>query len=106
MESLRGNLLIASPVLVDPNFHRAVLLIAEHTGEGAMGLVLNRPAETLVADAVPDLSELADAGAPVYGGGAGRLGLRDRARGVRRALARRRPARRRPRVRRQRLGRP
>src|SRR3954454_19198124 len=69
MESVRGQLLIASPVLVDPNFHRTVLLIAEHTDEGARGLVLNRPAETLVADAVPDLSELADAGAPVYVGG-------------------------------------
>jgi len=69
MESLRGRLLIASPVLVDPNFHRTVVLIAEHTDEGAMGLVLNRPAETLVADAVPDLSDLADSGAPVYVGG-------------------------------------
>jgi len=69
MDSLRGRLLIASPALVDPNFHRTVLLIAEHTGEGAMGLVLNRPAETLVADGVPDLSELADSGAPVYLGG-------------------------------------
>ena len=69
MDSLRGRLLIASPVLVDPNFHRTVMLIAEHTEEGAMGLVLNRPAETLVADAVPDLSELADTGAPLYVGG-------------------------------------
>ena len=69
MDSLRGRLLIASPVLVDPNFHRTVILIAEHTDEGAMGLVLNRPAETLVTDAVPDLSELADSGAPVYVGG-------------------------------------
>src|SRR3954465_12705914 len=71
MHSLCGQLLIASPVLVDPNFHRTVLLIAEHTDEGAMGLVLNRPAETLVADAVPAPSELADAGAPVYVGGPG-----------------------------------
>jgi putative transcriptional regulator len=65
MDSLRGRLLIASPVLVDPNFHRTVVLIAEHTEDGAMGLVLNRPAETLIADAVPDLTDLADAGAPV-----------------------------------------
>src|SRR5215204_58727 len=50
MDSLRGRLLIASPVLVDPNFHRTVVLIAEHTDEGAMGLVLNRPAETPVAE--------------------------------------------------------
>ena len=69
MDSLRGKLLIASPALVDPNFHRTVILIAEHTGEGAMGLVLNRPAETLVTDVVPDLSELADDDAPVYFGG-------------------------------------
>jgi len=69
MDSLRGKLLIASPALVDPNFHRTVILIAEHTGEGAMGLVLNRPAETLVADVVPDLTDLADDGAPVYFGG-------------------------------------
>jgi putative transcriptional regulator len=69
MDSMRGKLLIASPALVDPNFHRTVILIAEHTGEGAMGLVLNRPAETLVADVVPDLEDLADDGAPVYFGG-------------------------------------
>ena len=69
MDSLRGKLLIASPALIDPNFHRTVILIAEHTGEGAMGLVLNRPAETLVTDVVPDLSELADEDAPVYFGG-------------------------------------
>jgi putative transcriptional regulator len=69
MESLRGQLLIASPALVDPNFHRTVILLAEHTDEGAMGLVLNRPAETLVAEVVPDLSALADEGAPVYYGG-------------------------------------
>ena len=69
MDSVRGRLLIASPVLMDPNFHRTVILIAEHTEEGAMGLVLNRPAETLVVDAVPDLSDLADPAAPVYVGG-------------------------------------
>ena len=69
MESLRGQLLIASPALIDPNFHRTVILLAEHTDEGAMGLVLNRPAETLVAEVVPDLSALADEGAPVYYGG-------------------------------------
>ena len=69
MDSLRGKLLIASPALVDPNFHRTVILLAEHTDEGAMGLVLNRPAETLVSDVVPDLSPLAEEDAPVYFGG-------------------------------------
>ena len=59
MESLRGQLLIAAPSLLDPNFARTVVLIAEHTEEGAMGLVLNRASETSVAEAVPELEALA-----------------------------------------------
>jgi putative transcriptional regulator len=58
MESLRGQLLIASPKIVDGNFRRMVVLMAEHTDEGAMGLVLNHPAETTVGDAVPELTWL------------------------------------------------
>jgi putative transcriptional regulator len=69
MDSLRGKLLLASPTMTDPNFARAVVLIAEHTEEGAMGLVLNRPAETTVAEAVPDLAWLADDEASVFVGG-------------------------------------
>ena len=69
MESLRGKLLLASPTMADPNFARSVILIAEHTEEGAMGLVLNRPAETTVAEAVPDLAWLATDEASVYVGG-------------------------------------
>jgi putative transcriptional regulator len=68
-ESLRGKLLLASPVLQDPNFARTVVLIAEHTEEGAMGLVLNRPAASTVGDAVPDLAWLAGGENPVYVGG-------------------------------------
>jgi putative transcriptional regulator len=69
MESLRGKLILASPALHDPNFVRTVVLIAEHTDEGAMGLVLNRPALTTVAEAVPELTWLAEEGEPVYVGG-------------------------------------
>ena len=68
-ESLRGKLILASPVLRDPNFVRTVVLIAEHTDEGAMGLVLNRPAGSTVGEAVPDLSWLAGDEEPVYVGG-------------------------------------
>ena len=56
MESLRGRLIIASPLLQDPNFDRTVVLITEHDEEGAMGLVLNRPSDQTVSDAVPDLT--------------------------------------------------
>jgi putative transcriptional regulator len=68
-ESLRGKLLIAGPTLLDPNFARTVVLIAEHTEEGAMGLVLNRPAETLVDEAVPDLGWMPAADERVWVGG-------------------------------------
>jgi putative transcriptional regulator len=62
MDSLRGRLLVASPKIMDPNFRRTVVLMAEHSDEGAMGLVLNRPAQTTVAEAVPDLDWLAGDG--------------------------------------------
>lgn len=58
-ESLRGKLLVASPTLVDPNFARTVVLITEHNEEGAMGIVLNRPAETTVGEVLPELAEIA-----------------------------------------------
>jgi putative transcriptional regulator len=69
VESLQGQLLIAAPSLLDPNFRRTVVLIAQHTDEGAMGLVLNRESETAVADAVPPLTSLVDEGEQVWAGG-------------------------------------
>lgn len=69
MESLRGKLLIASPAIVDPNFRQTVVLLAEHTGEGAMGVVLNREGSATVGEAVPDLAYLADADDVVHVGG-------------------------------------
>jgi putative transcriptional regulator len=68
-ESLKGRLLVAGADLIDPNFRRTVVLVTEHDEEGAVGLVLNRPAETTVVEAVPGLSPLVDAETPVYVGG-------------------------------------
>jgi putative transcriptional regulator len=69
MESLRGALLVAAPSLLDPNFQRTVVLVTEHTDEGAMGLVLNRPTETTVEEAAPELSALTGPGERVHHGG-------------------------------------
>jgi putative transcriptional regulator len=69
MNSTRGQLLIAGPALQDPNFWRTVVLIVEHTEEGALGLVLNRPSETTVGEAVPQLAEVVDDGDEVFVGG-------------------------------------
>src|SRR4051812_43150015 len=68
-ESLRGSLLIAGPALLDPNFRRTVVLIAEHTEEGAMGVILNRPSGMTVSDAAPDLEPLVGGEAPIFAGG-------------------------------------
>src|SRR5436309_5064289 len=69
MDCARGQLLIAGPSLLDPNFWRTVVLIIEHNDEGALGLVLNRPSETTVADAVPQLADLVDAAEELFIGG-------------------------------------
>jgi putative transcriptional regulator len=58
-QSLRGKLIVASPALVDPNFARTVVLITEHNEEGAMGIVLNRPADATVEQVLPDLVGIA-----------------------------------------------
>lgn len=52
-ESLAGRLLVAVPGMLDPNFTRTVVLMVEHTPEGAVGLVLNRPTEADLLDHLP-----------------------------------------------------
>ncbi len=69
MSSLRGQLLVAGPALVDPNFRRTVVLVGEHGEEGAMGVVLNRVSATLVDEAVPPIAPLTGPDEPVYLGG-------------------------------------
>src|SRR5207253_10459419 len=69
VQSLKGYLLIAGPSLLDPNFHRTVVLVAEHSEEGAMGVVLNRPSEATVSEAVPELDGVVDGSDPVHVGG-------------------------------------
>src|SRR2546426_411383 len=69
METLRGQLLIAGPGLLDPNFRRTIVLVGEHNEEGALGVVLNRPAPVTVAEAVPPLGELVPPGERLFVGG-------------------------------------
>ncbi len=66
---LSGRLLVATPPLVDPNFDRTVVLVLEHTAEGAVGVVLNRPSDTPVAEALPEWAPLAAEPAAVFIGG-------------------------------------
>lgn len=65
---MTGDLLIASPQIGDW-FQRAVVLVIEHTEEGASGLVLNRPSEATVGEAAPELGELIGAEHVMHVGG-------------------------------------
>jgi putative transcriptional regulator len=55
--SLKGNLLIASPKLRDPNFFRSVILLIQHDENGSLGLILNHPLKVSVQDAWKQLSQ-------------------------------------------------
>jgi len=58
MDSLKGQLLVATPRLPDENFHRTVVLMVEHTDQGALGVVLNRPAQQTVKQLWDEVSEV------------------------------------------------
>lgn len=45
-----GSLLVAAPIMEDPNFRRTVVLLCDHTTEGSFGLVLNRPTDLHLGD--------------------------------------------------------
>lgn len=68
-ESLRGRLLVSSPALRDPNFDRAIVLILHHDEEGAVGVILNRPSQLEVADALPQWQHVATTPAVLFIGG-------------------------------------
>src|SRR3977135_3528682 len=44
---LDGQLLIAMPVMGDPRFERSVIYLCAHSSEGAMGIIVNRPAGSI-----------------------------------------------------------
>ena len=51
-DNLEGHLLIAMPGMTDERFMRAVIYICSHSADGAMGIVINKPASDL---RLPDL---------------------------------------------------
>ncbi len=58
-KSLKGQLLLDGGKLGGSFFHRTVVLVCQHDEEGAFGLVLNRPTQTKIGEAVvADLPEV------------------------------------------------
>ena len=51
-----GQLLVAAPALVDPNFDHSVVLLLDYDDNGALGVVLNRPSPVPVGEILPDWS--------------------------------------------------
>ncbi len=70
MKPTAGSLLVATPLLADPNFARTVILVVEHDeAQGSLGVVLNRPTDIEIEAALPDW-EAAVVGPPVlFSGG-------------------------------------
>lgn len=66
---MKGRLLVAVPGMYDPNFDRTVVLLLEHTEDGALGVVLNRPSETGVEEALPGWEPVAATPPVVFVGG-------------------------------------
>ena len=71
--NLTGHFLIAMPNLADPNFFHTVTFLCEHNPAGAMGLVVNRPTDIMLADLAEqigvEITEPDVANTPVYQGG-------------------------------------
>jgi putative transcriptional regulator len=69
-ESLSGRLLVATPLLGDPNFRRTVILIVEdEPEEGTLGVVLNRPTEVEVGQVLESWTDLVTGPSVVFKGG-------------------------------------
>jgi putative transcriptional regulator len=67
--ALTGRLLVATPLLVDPNFDRTVVLVLDHDADGTLGVVVNRPTAVPVSEVLPMWSELAEPMPMVFQGG-------------------------------------
>lgn len=66
---LTGRLLVASPMLTDPNFGRTVVLVVEHEPVGTLGVVLNRPTEVRVTDVLEPWGDLTTGPQVMFQGG-------------------------------------
>ena len=71
-ETLAGRLLVAMPDMADPRFARSVVFLCEHSDEGAMGLIVNKPLEDVGLVDVAEQMEIATDGprdVPILYGG-------------------------------------
>lgn len=65
----KGRFLVASRSLTDPNFAETVILLVDYDPNGALGVVVNRPTEVALIDALPEVDELRSRKDVIYMGG-------------------------------------
>jgi putative transcriptional regulator len=65
----KGRLLVATPPLEDGNFDRTVIYMLEHHGDGALGVVINRPTEESLAEPLERWADLQANPPQVFEGG-------------------------------------
>ncbi|ASQ90788.1 hypothetical protein CHL67_07525 [Prosthecochloris sp. GSB1] len=53
-----GRLIMASAVMLESNFKRTVLLMCEHSEEGSLGFILNRPTQIRVSEAISGFDDI------------------------------------------------
>ena len=63
----RGKVLISEPFLCDHMFGRSVILLVDHTHDGTMGLVMNKPLPLFLNDVLKDFN--CPENIPIYKGG-------------------------------------
>nr|WP_298331712.1 YqgE/AlgH family protein [Haloactinopolyspora sp.] len=68
-ESLTGRLLVAAPALRGSTFDRAVVLMLSHDGDGALGVMVNKPTEVYVDDVLPGWATVVSEPGVVFQGG-------------------------------------
>lgn len=70
---LVNQFLVAMPSLNDPNFHKSVVYICEHSAQNALGIIINKPTNIVLNDIFKQLSIQPDdqnmARRPVFQGG-------------------------------------
>lgn len=64
-----GQLLLATPRLMDPNFARAVIFVLDHDEDGALGVIINRPSRLPLGAVLPSWSTVVTAPSMLFSGG-------------------------------------
>lgn len=64
--SLAGQLLVAMPGMDDPTFDHTVTYVCEHSEQGALGLIINRPMEMEIHDVLQQFSLQASTGEQLH----------------------------------------